>query len=217
MKTNIIKRVLSSALALSLVMAPVMGVSASSVSSNPTVTGNSATVVTEAVATVEAVKEIPVTSKVAGVETTVSGVYLVEKVDGCAITTDMTAISQGYGLASGEKLFAKMMDMDSKKSHLARACMDYAAAAVGAQVGPCINIELGKMAAGKYSVLPAEGATIRIAVGVPANFVEAGKTYAMVRVRVGGVVDILPDVDTNPNTITFDTTAGAGAYAIIKY
>lgn len=211
MKANIIKRVLSSALALSLVMAPVMGVSAST---NPPVSGNSATEVT---ATVEEVKEIPTTSKVAGVETTVSGIYMVEKVNGCAITTDMAAISQGYGLASGEKLFAKMMDMDSKKSYLARACMDSAAAAVGAQVGPCINIELGKMTAGKYSVLPAEGSAIRIAVGVPANFVEAGKTYAMVRVRVGGVVDILPDVDTNPNTITFDTTAGAGAYAIIKY
>ena len=220
MKANIIKRVLSSALALSLVMAPVMGVSASGGSGGSggdVVSGNCATVVTGAAATVEAVKEIPTTSKVAGVETTVSGIYMVNKVNGCAITTDMAAISQGYGLASGEKLFAKIMDMDSKKSYLARACMDAAAAAVGAQVGPCVNIELGKMTAGKYSVLPAEGAAIRIAVGVPANFVEAGKTYAMVRVRVGGVVDILPDVDTNPNTITFDTTAGAGAYAIIKY
>lgn len=212
MKTNIIKKVLSSALALSLVMAPVMTANATT-----TTSGNSATATKEAAATVAAVKEIPATSKVAGIETTVSGVYLVEKVNGCAITTDMAAISQGYGLASGEKLFAKMMDMDPKKSNLAKACMDAAAAAVGAEVGPCINIELGKMAAGKYSVLPAEGATIRMAVGVPANFVENGKTYAMVRVRVGGVIDILPDVDTNPNTITFDTTAGAGAYAIIKY
>ena len=28
---------------------------------------------------------------------------------------------------------------------------------------------------------------------------------------------ILEDVDTNPNTVTFDTTGGAGAYAMIKY
>lgn len=212
MKANIIKRVLSSALALSLVMAPTMSAYATT-----TTSGNCASATTEAAATVEKVKELPKTSKVAGVETTVSGIYVLEKVNGCAITTDKAAISQGYGLASGEKLFAKMMDMDSKKSYLARACMDAAAAANNAVVGPCVNIELGKMTAGKYSVLPAEGATIRIAVGVPANFVEAGKTYAMVRVRVGGVVDILPDLDTNPNTVTFDTTAGAGAYAIIKY
>ena len=218
MKTNIIKRVLSSALVLSLVMAPTMSAYASTTGScGSVVSGNCATATSTAAATVEAVKEMPKTSKVAGIETSVSGIYVVEKVNGCAITTDMAAISQGYGLASGEKLFAKIMDMDSKKSYLARACMDSAAAAMGAEVGPCINIELGKMTAGKYSVLPAEGATIRIAVGVPTNFVEAGKTYAMVRVRVGGVIDILPDVDTNPNTITFDTTAGAGAYAIIKY
>ena len=212
MKTNIIKRVLSSALVLSLVMAPTMSVYATT-----TTSGNCATATTEAAATVAAVKKIPETSKVAGVVTTVSGIYMVEKVDGCAITTDMTTISQNYGLASGEKLYAMVLDMDSKKSYLARACMDSAAAAIGAEVGPCINIELGKKAAGKYSPLPAEGSAIRIAVGVPANFVEDGKTYAMVRVRVGGVIDILPDVDTNPNTITFDTTAGAGAYAIIKY
>lgn len=218
MKANIIKRVLSSALVLSLVMAPTMSAYASTTGScGSVVSGNCATATSTAVATVEAVKEMPKTSKVAGIETSVSGIYVVEKVNGCAITTDLATISQGYGLAAGEKLFAKIMDMDSKKSYLARACMDAAAAAYNAEVGPCINIELGKMTAGEYSVLPAEGTTIRIAVGLPANFVEEGKTYAMVRVREGGVVDILPDVDTDPNTITFDTTAGAGAYAIIKY
>lgn len=209
MRANIIKRVLSCALVLSLVMAPAMGVSAST-----TTSGNSAKKSASSVATV---KEIPTTSKVAGVTTTVSGVYMLEKVSGGAIKTDMASISQGYGLASGEKLYAKMMDMDAKKSNLAKACMDAAAAAVGAEVGPCVNIELGKMAGGKYSVLPSEGATVRIALGIPASFAQAGKTFAVVRVREGGVVDVLSDVDTDPNTITFDTTAGAGAYAIIKY
>ena len=218
MKANIIKRVLSSALVLSLVMAPAVGAYASTtVVSGNCATSEVSTGSTGSSTTVATVKELPTTSAVAGVKTTVSGVYVVNKVNGCAITTDLAAISQGYGLASGEKLFAKIMDMDAKKSNLAKACMDAAAAAMGAEVGPCLNIELGKMAGGKYSVLPTEGAAIRIAVGIPGNFAEAGKTYAMVRVRVGGVVDILADVDTNPNTITFDTTAGAGAYAIIKY
>lgn len=211
MRANIIKRVLSCALVLSLVMAPAMGANASGGSG---ASGNSAKKAASKVATV---KEIATTSKVAGVTSSVSGVYMLEKVAGGAITTDMTSISQNYGLASGEKLYAKMMDMDAKKSNLAKACMDAAAAAVGAEVGPCVNIELGKMAGGKYSVLPAEGAAIRIALGVPAGFAQDGKTFAVVRVREGGVVDILADVDTNPNTITFDTTAGAGAYAMIKY
>ena len=209
MKTHIIKRVLSTALVLSLVLAPVMSVNATT-----TTSGNSAKKTASKVAEV---KEIPTTSKVAGVTTSVSGVYLLEKVAGGAVTTDMASISQSYGLASGEKLYAKMMDMDVKKSNLAKACIDAAAAAAGAEVGPCVNIELGKMAAGQYSVLPAEGAAIRIALGIPATFAQDGKTFAMVRVREGGVIDILKDVDADPNTITFDTTAGAGAYAIIKY
>ena len=215
MRANIIKRVLSCALVLSLVMAPAMGVSAKTVTT--TTSGNCATATKEASKKVSEVKAIASTSKVAGITSSVSGVYMLEKVNGGAITTDLGTISQSYGLASGEKLYAKMMDMDAKKSNLAKACMDAAAAAMGAEVGPCVNIELGKMAGGQYSVLPAEGATIRIALGVPANFVQDGKTFAMVRVREGGVVDILADVDTNPNTITFDTTAGAGAYAMIKY
>ena len=209
MKTNIIKRVLSTALVLSLVLAPVMSVNATT-----TTSGNSAKKTASKVAEV---KEIPTTSKVAGVTSTVSGVYVLDKVAGAAVTTDMASISQSYGLASGEKLYAKMMDMDAKKSFLAKACIDAAAAAAGAEVGPCVNIELGKMTAGQYSVLPTEGTSIRIAIGIPAVFAQDGKTFAMVRVREGGVIDILKDVDTDPNTITFDTTAGAGAYAIIKY
>ena len=80
-----------------------------------------------------------------------------------------------------------------------------------------LNIELGKMTAGKYSLLPSDGPAIRLAVGIPRNFVKGDATYAVVCVRAGGVVSILPDVDDNPNTITFDTTGGAGAYAIIRY
>jgi len=231
MKANIIKRVLTGALVLSLVMAPCIG--AYAVSDNdigPITSGNSAgsgcgssissntaRTVKKSSSSVAAVKAIPTTSKVAGVESSVSGVYMVEKVNGAAITTDLATISADYGLADGERLFARMMDMDSKKSNLARACIDAAAAAYNAEVGPCLNIELGKMSAGKYSVLPAEGGVIRISVGIPADFADAEKTLDIVRVREGGVIDILKDVDTDPNTITFDTTAGAGAYAIIKY
>ena len=80
-----------------------------------------------------------------------------------------------------------------------------------------INLELGKMAGGKYSLLPSDGAEIRVSFGIPKNFAQANKTFAVVCVRAGGAVSILEDVDDNPNTVTFDTTGGAGAYAIIKY
>lgn len=211
MRVSIIKKLLASTLAVALVAAPVLSVEASSNSCAATVVSQAAE---EAGVTVE---EIPTTSSVAGVETSVAGIYLASKVDGTAITTPMANIAQGYGLASNEKAFAKFSNMDAKKSYLANACLVAGAASQNAILGPCVNIELGKMTSGHYSLLPTTGAAIRISIGIPASFAQDGHTYAMVRVREGGIIDILKDVDANPNTITFDTTGGAGAYAIIKY
>lgn len=214
MRVSIIKRVLATTLAIALVAAPVVSANAAT----GTNTSSSSSVASKAAKDggASSVAEIPATSSVAGVTTSVSGVYLASKVNGTAITTPMANIAAGYGLASNEKAYAKFSNLDAKKSNLAMACINAAAASQNAEVGPCVNIELGKMTAGKYSLLPSAGAAIRIAIGVPANFAN-GKTLAMVCVREGGVVSILPDLDTNPNTITFDTTGGAGAYAIIGY
>lgn len=207
MKASIIKKMLSGALIVSLVMAPAMSVAAAGSSETP----SGSTVVEETV------EETTASSTVAGTVTTTRGTYLATSVNGAAVTTSVASISSGYGLSAGETPYAKMTNMDPVKSNLAKASIDAAAASQGAVVGPMINLELGKMSGGKYSLLSTEGPEIRIALGIPKNFAEAGKTFAMVRVRAGGVVSILPDVDDNPNTITFDTTGGAGAYAIIKY
>lgn len=165
-----------------------------------------------------AVEAIATTSSVNGIKSTVSGAFLVKKVNGVAFTTPLTDIAAGYGIVSGEKAYAKVWDLDPKKSYLAQAVIDNAAAALGAEAGPTLNIELGKMdAAGRYSLLSQAGPAVNVAVGIPAKFAEAGKTFAVVRVRPGGAVSILEDLDTNPNIVTFATTGGAGAYAIVKY
>ncbi len=163
------------------------------------------------------VAQVPTTSAVAGVKSSLPGVYLATNVRGTAITTGLTSIAESYSLANGEKPYARVYNMDGKKSYLAQACINDAAAALGASVGPAINVEIGKMAAGKFSLLPAEGAPITLKVGVPASFAQSGKTFAVVAVRPGGAVSILTDTDDNPDTVTFDTTAGQAAYALIKY
>ena len=101
--------------------------------------------------------------------------------------------------------------------YLAAAALNSVAQSVGATVGPYVNVELGKMAGGKFSLLPSDGAEIAISFGIPASFAQAGKTYAVACVRPGGAVSILKDTDDNPNTVTFNTTGGQGAYAIIRY
>ena len=215
MKASIIKKMMTGVLAASLVMAPAMSVGAT------TVTGGGScaeeVVASSTSGEVTTVAEVPVTSSVAGAKTTVAGVYLATSVNGIVVSKPVAAIAEGYGLTSADKPYAKFLNMDAKKSYLAKAAIDVAAQAKGAVVGPMLNIELGKMTAGKYSLLPSDGAAIRLSLGIPANFAQADATFAIVCVRPGGVVTILEDVDTNPNTVTFDTTGGAGAYAMIKY
>ena len=220
MRKSIIKKLMMGALTASLVMAPTLSAFAAPTTVSGTTEDVVAEVVEEAPASNETtvtVAEIPTTSSVAGTKTTVSGVYLATSVSGTAITTGMDAIKAGYGLAANEKAYAKFSNLDAKKSPLAKQAIDWAAASQNAVVGPMLNVELGKMTAGKYSLLPADGAAIRLSFGIPKNFAQDGKTYAVVCVRAGGAVSILADTDSNPNTVTFDTTGGAGAYAIIKY
>lgn len=214
MKASIIKKSLMCALTAALVMAPVMGVSATTQTSPQSVV--SAATQTSSVA--EAVQAIATTSSVNGVRSTVSGAFLARNVNGVAVTSPLNDILAGYGIGAGERAYVKVWDFVPKKSYNANAVIENVAASIGAEVGPGLQLELGKMdAKGKYGLLPQDGPAVNIAIGIPAKFASAGKTYAVVCVREGGSFSILKDLDSNPNTVTFATTAGAGAYAIVRY
>ena len=237
MKANIAKKVLLCTLTAALLVAPATGVlAAGSVAGTKAVgggdSGSSKSKVEEIIdsnssaqsgqgsvsgGASSSVASVPATSSVAGVKSSLAGVYLASNVNGTAITTGLSTISDSYGLANGEKPYARIYNMDGKKSYLAQACIENAAASMGAVAGPAINVEIGKMASGKFSLLPADGAPISLKVGIPKSFAQSDKTFAVVAVRPGGVVSVLTDVDTDPNTVTFDTTAGQAVYALIKY
>lgn len=233
MKAKFIQRMMASALTVALVAAPSVSVLASGApgagSGSPITDYVSPVTAEEQVvaiinesnsdsgSSVSSVAEIPVTNTVAGVKSTVQGVYIATSVNGTAITSSLAGIASSYGLTSSEVPYARFSNMDVKKSNLAKAVIDNAAAALGATVGPCINIEIGKKAGGQFSLLSQDGEKITIKVGIPKSFAQDGKTFAMVCVRPGGAVTVLQDTDSDPNTITFDTTGGQGAYAIVKY
>lgn len=225
MKANLAKRVLTCTLAGALIVGSSMSVFAYGASDSSS-KGSSGTskkeVVTEIVLEstndeVSSIAAIPETSSVAGVKTSVAGVYLATCVNGSVITTPFASIAESYALAAGERPYARVYNFDGRKSTAAQAVIDNAASALGATVGPVINFELGKMSGGKFSLLPSDGAAINVKLGIPKAFAQADKTFAMICVRPGGAVAVLQDIDTDPNTITFATTAGQGAYAIVKY
>lgn len=236
MKANIAKKMLLCTLTVALLVAPATGVmAAGSSAGTKAVSGGGSSSSSSRVEAIissnsgaqsgqnnasggaSSVASVPNTSSAAGVKSSLAGVYLATNVKGTAITTGLSTISDGYGLANGEKPYARIYNMDAKKSYLAQACIDNAAASMGAVAGPAINVEIGKMASGKFSLLPADGAPISLKVGIPNSFAQSDKTFAVVAVRPGGVVSVLADTDTNPDTVSFDTTAGQAVYALIKY
>lgn len=223
MKTKFIQKLMAGALTAALVAAPCMGVFASETPGSdtpnePSVEEKVVEIVNdEGGSAVSSIAQIPQTSSVAGVTTSVKGVYLATSVNGVAISTSAANIASSYNLGAGETPYTRVYNMDVKKSPLAAAAIDQAAAALGAAVGPYINVELGFVKGGKFGLLPADGAPITMSFGIPKSFVQAGKTYAVICVRPGGAVTVLPNTSTNPNVVTFATTGGQGAYAIIKY
>ena len=218
MKAKFIQKVMAGALAMTLVIAPAVSVQATGAQEGTGASSSSSTEEqVEEITEVSSIAAVPTTSSVAGVRTTMKGVYLATVVNGSVITTPLSTITAGYGLSAGETPYARIYNMDAKKSPLAAAALNSVAQSVGADVGPYVNVELGKMEGGKFGLLPSDGAEISVSFGIPASFAQSGKTFAVACVRPGGAVSILKDIDDNPNTVTFNTTGGQGAYAIIRY
>ncbi len=164
---------------------------------------------------------IPSTSDVvvngATVTTTVKGAYLAKTVNGFAVTEAAAEISAAYALADGRTPYILVMDTDKVKSHLAMDSLNAAAAALGATMGPVINIDLGYRYQNMFYTLPMDGAKVAMTVGIPADFAQADATYAVVVVRAGGAIEILEDLDADPATVSFETSAGLGCYAVVRY
>ena len=210
MKTSSIKKLLSVVLATTVVAG--MSLTAFATTSNnvpaPTATPAPAAVSAPAPAAVEVV--LPSTSAAAGVTSAVKGVYLAST--GVAITTP----SASLGLAAGEVGFVKTWDLKASTSPAAAAAINAIAGTQNAVVGPMVNVQVGKMAGGKFSLLSQDGANIAMAIALPASFQDATANYAVICVRPGGSFTILPAVFSNGGVV-FQTTGGQGAYAVIKY
>ena len=179
MKSKSLKKVLATALALSLVMAPVMGVNASTDNNAPS-EGSSTSVSAEVAATIPETSTISVGGKY--MTSTVKGAYMSKTIPGTVVVTDKATLAAGYGLVPGEQPYVRVYDISEAKSPAAMTSINAAAGAVGGTV-----------------------------------VAKPGYAYAMICVRPGGVIEVLPDLDADPNTVTFSTTGGLGAYAMIMY
>lgn len=209
MKRFSIKKSLATVLAACLVIGSTMTVCAAPSSSQASASsgGAAAVVTTTPSLMINGVKTV----------STVKGLYAAKSVQGAVVLTPLAELKATYGLGADQTPYLIMMDTDTKKSHLAMDSLNAAAVALGATMGPVVNINLGAMTAGKFAPLSADGADVAFTVGLPKTFVQADANYAVICVRQGGAVSVLYDCDTDPNTVTFNMKGGLGCYAIVKY
>mgnify|MGYP007065860090 FL=1 len=209
MKRFSIKKSLATVLAACLVIGSTMTVCAAPSSSQASASsgGAAAVVTTTPSLMINGVKAV----------STVKGLYAAKSVQGAVVLTPLAELKAAYGMGADQTPYLIMMDTDTKKSHLAMDSLNAAAVALGATMGPVVNINLGAMTAGKFAPLSADGADVAFTVGLPKTFVQADANYAVICVRQGGAVSVLYDTDTDPNTVTFNMKGGLGCYAIVKY
>lgn len=207
------KKILAATLAATMVMASALTVSATTATSGAGSTGSSGNSSESATVEAQEVKAADAVMTIAGsgVQTTIAGGYAAKKVDGVAVTSSMDEVKASLGLKAGQTPYIIVYDTDTQKSHLAMDCVNAAAEALGASFVAAINVDLGAKENGKFITLTDGSAAMVI--GIPN--VDAAKTYSMVCVQPGGIVTILEDQDTNPNTVTFAVQAGLGTYAIV--
>lgn len=188
---------------------PSQSTTTSSSSSSSSSEGSSAPVVhTEDVKGADAVIRIAGTN----VRTSVAGAYAARSVQGVAVTSSLSDVVARLGLGSGQKPYIMIFDTDPVKSNKAMDCVNAAATALGGTVVSTLNIELGAKQGGKFITL--SDGSVNMVAGLPKS-ADTTKTYSVVCVQPGGIISIFDDVDTNPQTVTFEVVAGLGTYALV--
>lgn len=151
---------------------------------------------------------------VAGTEikTSVGGVYGATGVLGTAVSTSEADVRAALGLTQEQTPAIIIYDVDPNKSVNAMASIHAAADAMGADITACLYIELGAREDGKWVTL--SDGNIAFVAGLPRS-ADTSLTYSVLCVQEGGVITVLEDLDTDPDTVTFAVNAGLGAYAIV--
>ena len=216
MSMKLVKKFIAVTMAATLMVAPAITASAATTEAAKEET-TAATTTAQTTATVEN-PDITHESKVdvpgVNIKSTVPGAYAVKTLGGIAARESVANIKAAAGLAANETPFVRAYDINAKNSSAAFASINYCAQSVGGVVLGAVNVDFGKLTAGKFSSLSPDVA-VPFTVGVKNP--PAGKTLAVVKVLPLGAVELLEDTDTAANTVTFPVTGGFAAYAVIAY
>lgn len=154
-----------------------------------------------------------VTSSGQTLHSIMGGKFTATVVEGVAITTPKAAYAEAFGANASD---VSVLVTNSNHGPMAEASLNHGMAQlesdnVAATKGPVIDL----LAFVRTEKIVDIANPVNVAMGIPASFQEAGVDYAVIRVQEGGRVSVLPDLDSDPSTLTF-ATDGFGVFAMIK-
>lgn len=132
-------------------------------------------------------------------------------VSGIAVRGTAAQIKQKAGLAGNESPIVRAYSVERKKSPAVYKSFDAAASIVGGKLVGGINVDLGKVAEGKYSKLPRE-VSVPATIGIK-NY-DPKLNYYVAKVVSGGAIELIP-VTVEKGMATVDITGGLAGYGLI--
>lgn len=151
------------------------------------------------------------------IKSTLPGNYYAQCVPGFAVITPEAELQKQANFMVLEYFFVTTWDIDSKTAPAAVETMDIVAQSEGAELEATFQMTVNRLFSTKVYPMENENVKVGTMIEIPGIYKKEGASYAMVCVRAGGKYEILPDLDDDPDTITFNAHAGTGAYGIIRY
>ncbi|SFC20737.1 hypothetical protein [Butyrivibrio sp. YAB3001] len=188
-------------------------------------TENAEVITEEADATVETEEEVQeqvepnnkVTYLGQTLTSTLEGYYYAHNVPGLAVITPLADLQRQANFIVLEYFFVKTWDIDINTAPLAVDTMHIVADSMGASYGGAFQMTVSRLFSNKVYDYENDGLQVGTTIEIPHSFRDENATFAIVCVREGGNYEVLPDIDVDPNTVTFYAHAGTAAYGIIRY
>ena len=156
-------------------------------------------------------------SDLRNVASTVGGVYTATAVNGVAISTPVASVSAAAGLSQADidaGTNVKFYVCNSYNKETKKALSDVAAAA-GKNIAAYVNFDLYTISkAGVVTSVKNTSEPVTLTVGLPARIAKGENTVSLLCIDKDGKTVILEDTDTDPRTVTVNTTV-FGAFAVI--
>lgn len=148
---------------------------------------------------------------------TLYGHYYAWNIPGIAVIESESSLRSEAEFLPIEDFYVTTWDINESTAPLAiesfKAVADYEQAVLG----PAFQMNINKIVSGRFYSMWQYSLTALTTVAIPADFLVADTDYAVIYVKAGGEYEVLPDLDSDNTTVTFEAHAGDGAYALVRY